>query len=263
MSAASPAPGGRRVALVTGGTRGIGLGCARALAAARFDLALVGVRPEAEVEGPLGELRGAGAEVLYVAADIGEDDAADRIVGAVRDRFGRLDVLVNNAGVAPKERRDILEATRESFDRLVRINTRGPYFLTQAAARLMIGAAADGPRPCIVFVTSISADTASVNRGDYCISKAGLSMAARLWAVRLAEAGIPVYEVRPGVIRTDMTAKVAAKYDELFAAGLALQKRWGTPEDVGRAVAMLARGDLAYSTGAVLMVDGGVSVPRL
>jgi len=263
VSAASPVPGGRRVALVTGGTRGIGLGCARALAAARFDLALVGVRSEADAGEPLAELRAAGAEVLYVPADIGDDDAADRIVEAVQERFNRLDVLVNNAGVAPKERRDILEATRESFDRLVRINTRGPYFLTQAAARTMVAAAPEGPRPCIVFVTSISAETASVNRGDYCISKAGLSMAARLWAVRLAEFGIPVYEVRPGVIRTDMTAKVAAKYDELFEAGLALQKRWGTPDDVGRAVAMLARGDLAYSTGAVITVDGGVSVPRL
>jgi 3-oxoacyl-[acyl-carrier protein] reductase len=277
MSAATnvpeAAPAGRRVALVTGGTRGIGLGCARALAAARFDLALVGVRPEAEAGEPLGELRAAGAEVLYVAADIGDDDAADRIVEAVRGRFGRLDVLVNNAGVAPKERRDILEATRESFDRLLRINTRGPYFLTQAVARFMLEAgtagtagswvAATQPRPCIVFVTSISADTASINRGDYCISKAALSMAARLWAVRLGEFGIPVYEVRPGVIRTDMTAKVAANYDKLFEAGLALQKRWGTPEDVGRAVAMLARGDLAYSTGTVIMVDGGVGVPRL
>jgi len=262
------APGaGRRVALVTGGTRGIGLGCARALAAARFDLALVGVRPEAEVEKPLGELRAAGADVLYVPADIGDDDAADRICAAVRDRFGGLDLLVNNAGVAPKERRDILEATRESFDRLLRINTRGPYFLTQAAARLMIDARASGAardsRPCIVFVTSISAETASINRGDYCISKAGLSMAARLWAVRLAEFGIPVYEVRPGIVRTDMTSKVAAKYDELFEAGIALQKRWGTPADVGNAVAMLARGDLAYSSGAVIMVDGGMSVPRL
>jgi 3-oxoacyl-[acyl-carrier protein] reductase len=263
MSAAAPAAGNRRVALVTGGTRGIGLGCARALAAARFDLALVGVRPEAEAGEPLGELRAAGAEVLYVQADIGDDDAADRIVEAVRGRFGRLDVLVNNAGMAPKERRDILEATRESFDRLLRVNTRGPYFLTQAVARFMIAAMADGPRPCIVFVTSISATTASINRGDYCISKAGLSMAARLWAVRLADAGIPVYEVQPGVIRTDMTATVAAKYDELFAAGLALQNRWGTPEDVGRAVAMLVRGDLAYSTGAVIMIDGGMSVPRL
>jgi len=255
----------RRVALVTGGTRGIGLGCARSLAAARFDLALVGVRSEGEAEEPLAELRAAGAEVLYVAADIGDDDAADRIVAAVRGRFGRLDVLVNNAGVAPKERRDILEATRESFDRLVRINTRGPYFLTQAAVRLMMGSgAASAPsRPCVVFVTSISAETASINRGDYCISKAGLSMAARLWAVRLAEFGIPVYEVRPGVIRTDMTAKVAAKYDELFAGGLALQDRWGTPEDVGRAVAMLARGDLPYSSGAVITVDGGLTVPRL
>jgi 3-oxoacyl-[acyl-carrier protein] reductase len=263
MSAAETAPTGRRVALVTGGTRGIGLGCARALAAARFDLALVGVRPEAEAGEALGELRAAGAEVLYVPADIGDDDAADRIVEAVRGRFGRLDVLVNNAGVAPKERRDILDATRESFDRLLRINTRGPYFLTQAVARFMMAGKSDGSRPCIVFVTSISADTASINRGDYCISKAGLSMVARLWAVRLAEAGIPVYEVRPGVIRTDMTAKVAASYDKLFEAGLALQKRWGTPEDVGRAVAMLARGDLAYSSGAVIMVDGGVSVPRL
>ena len=265
-NAGVPAPGGRRVALVTGGTRGIGLGCARALAAARFDLALVGVRLENEAEEPLGELRASGAEVLYVPADIGDDDAADRIVAAVRGRFGRLDVLVNNAGVAPKERRDILEATRESFDRLLRINTRGPYFLTQAAAKLMRetgAAAAAPPRPCVVFITSISAETASVNRGDYCISKAGLSMAARLWAVRLAEFGIPVYEVRPGVIRTDMTAKVAARYDELFAGGLALQGRWGTPEDVGRAVAMLARGDLPYSSGAVIMVDGGLAVPRL
>ena len=263
MSPAGRPPSSRRVALVTGGTRGIGLGCARALAAARFDLALVGVRLEAEAGEPLGELRASGAEVLYVRADIGDDDAADRIVAEVHGRFGRLDVLVNNAGVAPKERRDILEATRESFDRLIRINTRGPYFLTQAASRLLREAAPDGPRPCVVFVTSISADTASVNRGDYCISKAGLSMAARLWAVRLAEFGIPVYEVRPGVIRTDMTAKVVAKYDELLAAGLALQPRWGTPDDVGRAVAMLARGDLPYSTGAVIMVDGGVSVPRL
>jgi 3-oxoacyl-[acyl-carrier protein] reductase len=256
----------RRVALVTGGTRGIGLGCARALAAARFDLALVGVRPEQEAGEPLGELRAAGAEVLYVPADIGEDEAADRIVRSVRERFGRLDLLVNNAGVAPKERRDILEATRESFDRLLRINTRGPYFLTQAAARFMIEAGASRApeqRPCIVFVTSISADTASINRGDYCISKAGLSMAARLWAVRLAEFDIPVYEVRPGIVRTDMTAKVAAKYDELFAAGIALQKRWGTPEDVGRAVAMLVRGDLAYSSGAIIALDGGLSVPRL
>jgi 3-oxoacyl-[acyl-carrier protein] reductase len=263
MSAGGPAPTSRPVALVTGGTRGIGLGCARALAAARFDLALVGVRPEAEAGEPLGELRSAGAEVLYVQADIGDDDAADRIVAEVRVRFGRLDVLVNNAGVAPKERRDILEATRESFDRLVRINTRGPYFLTQAAARFMIEAKAGDPRPCVVFVTSISAETASINRGDYCISKAGLSMAARLWAVRLAEEGIPVYEVRPGIVRTDMTAKVAAKYDELFAAGIALQKRWGTPDDVGRAVAMLARGDLSYSAGAVIMIDGGLGVPRL
>jgi len=253
------------VALVTGGTRGIGFGCARALAAERCDLTLCGMRTEAEAEEPLGRLRRAGAEVLYVQADIGADDTADRLVAAVRERFGRLDVLVNNAGVAPKERRDILEATRESFDRLLRTNLRGPYFLTQAAARFMSGTARTDTlrRPCIVFVTSISAAVASTNRGDYCISKAGLSMAAALWAVRLADAGIPVYEVRPGVIRTDMTAGVAAKYDALLDGGLALERRWGTPEDVGSAVAMLARGDLPYATGSVITVDGGLTVRRL
>jgi NAD(P)-dependent dehydrogenase (short-subunit alcohol dehydrogenase family) len=181
----------------------------------------------------------------------------------VHQRFGRLDLLVNNAGVAPRERRDILEATRESFDRLLRINLRGPYFLTQAAARYMLERKSTDFRGCILFITSISAVAASVNRGEYCISKAGLAMASLLWAARLAGEGIRVYEVRPGIIRTDMTAGVAANYDRLIAEGLTLQRRWGTPEDVGRAVAMLARGDLDYSTGQVLVVDGGLSVRRL
>jgi 3-oxoacyl-[acyl-carrier protein] reductase len=253
------------VALVTGGSRGIGLGVAEALAREGHDLAVVGVRAEGEAAEALAGLRSAGAAVHYVQADIGDDDAADRIIAAVGGRFGRLDVLVNNAGVAPKERKDILEAGRESFDRLVRINLRGPYFLTQAAARLMLDQKAADPafHGCIVFVTSVSASVVSTNRGDYCISKAGLSMAGQLWAARLAGEGITVYEVRPGVIRTDMTAGVTAKYDALFSQGLALQNRWGTPADVGRAVAMLVRGDLPYSTGQVICVDGGMTVQRL
>jgi NAD(P)-dependent dehydrogenase (short-subunit alcohol dehydrogenase family) len=254
------------VALVTGGTRGIGLATARALAAEGWDLVVCGVREEEAVRGALEILAaagGTGARAHYVRADIGEDDAAGRLLAAVQQRFGRLDLLVNNAGVAPRERRDILEATRESFDRLLRINLRGPYFLTQAAARYMLESKTPDFRGCIVFITSISAVAASVNRGEYCISKAGLAMASLLWAARLAEEGIAVYEVRPGIIKTDMTAGVTAKYDQLIAQGLTLQRRWGTPEDVGRAVAMLARGELPYSTGQVVMVDGGLSVHRL
>jgi 3-oxoacyl-[acyl-carrier protein] reductase len=255
----------RRVALVTGGCRGIGLGCATALAREGWDLAVCGTRPEEAAQEALASLRSAGVEVRYLQDDIGNDDAAGRLVDGVQAAFGRIDLLVNNAGVAPRERADILVASRESFDRLIRTNLRGPYFLTQAVARWMIerrkeDASAGG---CIVFITSVSATVASVNRGDYCISKAGLSMASLLWASRLAEESIPVYEVRPGIIRTDMTAGVRAKYDALFAQGAALQRRWGTPEDVGRAVAMLARGDLPYSTGHVVLVDGGLTVQRM
>ena len=258
---------GGRAALVTGGTRGIGLACARALAGEGWDLVVCGVREEEAVRGALETLAAAGASTgasaHYVRADIGEDEAAGRLLEAVHQRFGRLDLLVNNAGVAPRERKDILEATRESFDRLLRINLRGPYFLTQAAARYMLERKGPDFRGCIVFITSISAVAASVNRGEYCISKAGLAMASLLWAARLAGEGIRVYEVRPGIIRTDMSAGVAARYDQLISEGLTLQRRWGTPQDVGRVVAMLARGDLAYSTGQVVMVDGGMSVRRL
>jgi NAD(P)-dependent dehydrogenase (short-subunit alcohol dehydrogenase family) len=174
-------------------------------------------------------------------------------------------VLVNNAGVAPEERADLLEAGEESFDRLLRINLKGPHFLTQAVARWMIEqkeASADYAG-CIVNVTSISAVVASPDRGEYCVSKAGLAMASRLWAVRLADVGIPVYEVRPGIIRTDMTAGVAGKYDALIEDGLVPEGRWGTPEDVGRAVAALALGEVPYATGSVLVVDGGLTLPRL
>lgn len=254
----------RRVGLVTGGTRGIGLGCAEALAREGFALAVCGVRAAAEVEPALARLRALGAEPVYVQADVGDDDAPRRLVDAVDARFGRLDVLVNNAGVAPRERRDLLDATPESFDRVLRVNLRGPYFLTQAAARYMLrGPAPAGPARCVVFVGSISATVASTNRGEYCVSKAGVGMASLLWATRLAEEGISVFEVRPGIVRTDMSAAAAEKYDRLIEGGLTVQRRWGAPEDVGRAVAMLARGDLPYSTGQVIMVDGGLTVQRL
>jgi len=254
-----------RVALVTGGTRGIGLGIARALAQEGWHLALNGVREAQGVEPVLEELRAHGVEVAYFRADIRTREERDGLVSAVRAHFGRLHALVNNAGIAPPVRADILEASEESFDTVLGVNLRAPYFLTQAVARWMIEqkqASADYER-CIVFVTSISATVASVNRGDYCISKAGLAMAAQLWAVRLAEFGIPVYEVRPGIIRTDMTAPVQERYDRLIEQGLTLQRRWGTPADVGKAVASLLRGDMPYSTGAVLMVDGGLTVARL
>lgn len=255
----------KRVALVTGGARGIGYGISQALARDGFDLALAGQRPEEEVREPIEALRAAGAEVLYVRADVSDAEARGRLIDSVRDRFGRLDVLVNNAGVAPKERRDMLEATQESFDWVLDVNLRGPYFLTQLAANWMVEQRGADPdfAACIVYVTSISATVASTNRAEYCISKAGLSMAAQAWAVRLAEFGIPVFEVRPGIIQTDMTSGVREKYDRLIEQGLMLQPRWGVPEDVGKAVAVLARGELSYSTGQVLMIDGGMTVDRL
>jgi 3-oxoacyl-[acyl-carrier protein] reductase len=254
----------KRVALVTGGTRGIGLGIARALAADGFLLALCGVREAGEVSSVLAEL-GAPGTARYFRADIGERSDRGRLVAEVKAAFGRLHVLVNNAGVAPRERVDLLEAGEESFERLLRVNLQGPYFLTQGVARWMIeqGRANASFSGCVVNVTSISATVASTNRGEYCVSKAGLAMASQLWAVRLAEVGIPVYEVRPGIIRTDMTQGAVEKYDRLIGEGLVPQGRWGTPEDVGRVVSALARGEAPYSTGAVIVVDGGLTLSRL
>jgi NAD(P)-dependent dehydrogenase (short-subunit alcohol dehydrogenase family) len=255
----------KKVALVTGGTRGIGFGVAQALAREGFDLAVCGVRPASAVAEALAQLKQLGAAALYCPCDVADRAARTRLLDAIRQRYGRLHVLVNNAGVAPKVRADLLEATEESFEDVLRTNLQGPYFLTQAAARWMIEQRQSDPhwQGCIVNVSSISATTASVNRGDYCISKAGVAMATQLWAVRLGEFGIPVYEVRPGIIATDMTAGVKERYDKLIGGGLLVQPRWGQPEDVGKAVAALARGDLAYSTGQVVMVDGGFSVARL
>jgi 3-oxoacyl-[acyl-carrier protein] reductase len=254
-----------RVALVTGGARGIGFGISEALARDGFDLVVCGQRGAEEVREPVAALEALGAQVHYVVADVSDFSARERLLASTRERFGRLDVLVNNAGVAPRVRNDILQTTAESFDWVLGVNLRGPFFLTQAVANWMLeqreqDASFTGS---IVFVTSISSTVASTNRVEYCISKAGLSMAAQTWAVRLAEFGIPVFEVRPGVIQTDMTSGVQEKYDRLIEQGLMLQPRWGLPSDVGRAVAMLARGDLSYSTGQVIMVDGGMLVDRL
>lgn len=257
----------KRVALVTGGSRGIGLGIARCLATEGYDLVICGVRAEDQVQDTLAELRAisaADADVLYCQADVSDGRARARLLSATRERFGRLHVLVNNAGVAPKVRADILEASEESYDRVMDINLKGPYFLTQAVANWMIEQKADPDfQGCIINVSSMSATVASPSRGEYCISKAGVSMATQLWAVRLGEHDIPVYEVRPGVTMTDMTRVVKEKYDKLIAEGLTIQPRWGYPEDVGKAVAMLARGDLPYSTGQVIMVDGGLTLARL
>jgi len=255
----------KRIAIVTGGSRGIGLGIVKRLLQDQFSVMLNGVRPEESVADVLQSLRDTGAEVAYCAGDISDPQAREALIAATRETFGALHVLVNNAGVAPKVRADILDATADSYDWVMDVNLKGPYFLTQLAARWMIEQkqADSAWEGSIINVNSVSATVVSVNRGEYCISKAGLAMATGLWAARLGEYHIPVYEVRPGVTATDMTAGVTEKYDKLIAEGLTVTPRWGYPEDVGKAVAALARGDFPYSTGQVIMVDGGLTVPRL
>lgn len=252
-------------ALITGGSRGIGLAIAQILCKNGYDVAINGVREENRVTGTLQDLRDYGTNVIYCQGDIGSGDDREGIVSKLKSKFGRLNVLVNNAGVAPKERLDPLDATEESFDRLMRINLKGPYFLTQAIANWMVEQKKqdDSYSGAIVTIGSISATVVSHNRGDYCMSKAALAMHSRVWAVRMAEYGVPVYEIRPGVIKTDMTSGVTEKYDKLIAEGLTVQPRWGNPEDVGKAVYSLVSGNFPYSTGEVFMVDGGLTVPRL
>jgi 3-oxoacyl-[acyl-carrier protein] reductase len=255
----------KRVALITGGSRGIGFGIASHLAANGFDLAINGTRSLSEVEDAIAKLKTSNIDVIYCQGNVSVSVDRENIFRQTVKHFGKLHVLVNNAGVAPKERKDVLEATEESFDHVLSINLKGAYFLMQQAANLMIMQKKKEPDSpaCIINISSISATVASVNRGEYCISKAGLSMATQLFAVRLGEFDIPVFEVRPGIIGTDMTSGVKEKYDKLIAEGLCVQKRWGTPDDVGKAVASLAKGDLMYSTGQVIMVDGGMTISRL
>ena len=257
-----------RTALVTGGTRGIGLGIARALAREGWNLALCGLRSRDEIAEVVNQLSGAGGDVEYFRADVSRAEERRQLLQSAVARYGSLHALVNNAGRAPRVRADLLDASEDSFEDVLRTNLQGPYFLTQAVARLMTEQKStvevDGEVPgAIVFVTSASAEMASPNRGEYCVSKAGLSMAAKLFAVRLAQHRIPVYEVRPGVIATDMTAAVRETYDRRIAEGLIPDGRWGQPDDVGRAVAALLRGDIPYATGTILHVDGGLSIPRL
>ena len=254
-----------KTALVTGGSRGIGFGIAECLAKDGFDLAINGVREESSVEEALNALKSHGVKVTYCQGDISSDESRHSIIDKVRSEYGQLNVMINNAGVAPKERNDILEASEESFDYVVGTNLKGTYFLTQLAANWMVEQkkADEQFTGCIINVTSVSSTVASVNRGEYCIAKAGLSMVTKLYAARLGEFEIPVYEIQPGVIATDMTSGVKEKYDKMFIDGLAVQKRWGIPEDIGRAAAGLARGDFPYSTGQVIMVDGGMTLQRL
>ncbi|WP_129337895.1 3-ketoacyl-ACP reductase [Cellulomonas endophytica] len=260
-------------ALVTGGNRGIGLGITRRLLQDGYAVSILATRPAPEdVLAELRELAGDASAVRYVQGSVADLDDHRRYVEDAVEAWGRLDLLVNNAGVAPSVRADLLDAGAESFDRVLGINLRGPYFLTQAFARRAIELRGPlealpeppaGPVATIVNVSSISATTVSTNRGDYCISKAGVGMSTQLWAARLAPEGIVVYEVRPGVIATDMTAGVTEKYDALLAGGLAPIARWGRPSDVAGAVSILASGQTPYSTGEVFHVDGGMHIPVL
>lgn len=255
----------RKTVLITGGSRGIGLGIAIELAKAGFDLAINGVRNQSAVQPVIDGLKMFGVRVVYVQGSIAYKTDRQRIFDTVISEFGKLNVLVNNAGIAPRERKDILEATEDIFDEVLETNLKGPYFLTQLFANHIIQQKKENTDfwGCIINVSSVSATVASVNRGEYCISKAGIAMATKLWAARLGEFSIPVYEIQPGVIKTDMTAAVTEKYDRLFEQGLSIQKRWGTPEDVGKVAAAMATGMLPYSTGQVVVVDGGMTIQRL
>jgi 3-oxoacyl-[acyl-carrier protein] reductase len=255
----------KKVALVTGGSRGIGYGIVKQLALQGFDLAINGVRPAGSVEHIIKSIKQSGVDAIYCQGDIALHEDRDKILHMVKNHFKRLNILVNNAGIAPRKRCDILTASEQSFDDVISTNLKGTYFLTQAAANWMIQQKKADPdfTGCIINITSVSASVASVDRGEYCISKAGLSMATRLFAVRMGEFDIPVFEVRPGVISTDMTAGVKDKYNRLINEGLCVQKRWGQPEDIGKLVAILATGNFPYSTGQVFMADGGMTIPRL
>lgn len=264
----SDATGTRPVSLVTGAGRGIGRGIAVELARLGHAVVVNYAGNAAAAEECLGLVREAGGDGLTVRADISSSEDRERMVREVVGAYGRIDLLVNNAGVAPDVRADLLDAGEESFDRLININLKGPYFLTQRVARQMIEqvrkgeTSAFGP-PRIVTITSASAYAASTNRGDYCVSKAGLAMMTKLYAARLAGHGINVYEIRPGVISTEMTGAVKEKYDRLIEQGAWPLRRWGETSDVARAVASIARGDLPYSTGEVINVDGGFHLRTL
>lgn len=251
--------------LITGGSRGIGLAIAKELAKVGCNLAINGMRQEEQVNEILQELKNLGAEVVYCQGDISSASGRSKIIKTTLDKFKKIHVLINNAGVAPKERRDLLEVTEESYDRVINTNLKGSFFLTQEIARHMVDCKSidTNIQTCIINMSSVSATMASIVRGEYCISKSGISMMTKLFAVRLGEHNIPVYEIRPGVIETDMTSGVLEKYQKLVAEGqLTIEPRLGVPEDVGKVVSALVENRMPYATGQVITVDGGLSIPR-
>ncbi len=254
----------RPVAMVTGGARGIGLAVSRCLQADGFCLSVLGTKPPETLGDTWTGLEQAGPAV-YTQGDLSQSEDRARYLDRTLEQFGRVDLLVNNAGVAPLVRADVLEMGEESYDRVMAINLKGPVFLSQRVARQMLQQPLrpDGLRGAIVVISSVSADTVSLSRAEYCLSKAGLGMLTQILAARLAEDRIPVYEVRPGIIQTDMTAGVRQLYDQQIAAGVFPMRRWGQPGDVADAVALLASGQLRYSTGECLHVDGGFHIRRL
>jgi len=251
-----------KVAFITGAGRGIGRGIALALAEKNFHIVVNDVQESVDLDETLALLAARGTQAKAAVGDVAAIAHHQALIETAWTAFGRIDCLVNNAGVSVATRGDIFDVTSESFDRLMNINLRGPFFLTQACARRMVAAPAEGFRS-IITISSMNAEAASADRAEYCISKTGLSMMNKVFALRLAGEGIHTYEIRPGVIRTAMTAVAKDKYDGIFADNGAPLSRWGEPEDVGRAVATLAIGAFPYSTGEVLHVDGGLSLPRL
>ena len=259
----------KRVAIVRGGAGGIGLAASRELAEEGFCLAIMGPSSEEKVKERLDQLPADKGDIIYIQGSLGDRQVRNRRMKTVLERFGRVDVLVNNAGVGPKQRLDMLETSEESYDYVMHINLKGTFFLTQAVAKQMIkqknqmeGQRYNQPMT-IIIISSISEYTSSINRGEYCISKAGLGMVTKLFADRLANEGIQVFGIRPGIIRTDMTKTVAEKYDKLIAEGILPMKRWGEPEDIAKAVSVLCSGKMEYCVGQTIDVDGGFHIRRL
>lgn len=254
-----------KVALITGASRGIGRGIALALGERGWRVGVNYRRETAAAQEAARAITAAGGQALLLQADISQTSERERLLQAIREQWGRLDLLVNNAGIAPRQRVDLLETTEASYDEVMDVNLKGPFFLTQSAARWMIHLKRAGvvETPMIINIGSLSAYTVSLNRAEYCLSKAGMAMMTALYAERLASEGILVYELRPGLIETDMTAGVRQKYEALIQQGLLPLSRWGTPQDVAKAVLAIVEGRLPYSTGEVINIDGGFHLRKL
>lgn len=254
-----------RTAIVTGAGRGIGRGIAQSLGKLGWSVVINYNSNATTAEETAEMVRASGGEALTLQANVSSSEDQDRLLAAAIEQYGRLDLLVNNAGIAPRQRLDILNTSPESYAEVMAVNLEGPFFLTQKAANHMLSFQEnwDGYAPKIINIGSISAYTSSVSRGEYCISKAGMGMMTALFADRLAEFGINVYEIRPGIIKTDLTSGVTGKYDKLIEDGLTPIKRWGLPDDIGRAVAAIAQDYLPFSTGEIINVDGGFHMHRL